>query len=123
MVQISEVQKKRIRSRIANQLIHEGVFWSYAKPLVSKIPDNLLIEKVLIHSDIPEINNLFKVYSRHKIEAVWRHQLLPQLSRYRGLNRFLAWAYFKKKDPDQFINQAANKIINARLNPANGKNI
>ena len=60
-----------------NEHICNQAFWSYEKPEMNTISDNQLVEKVLIHSDLDSIYQLFSIYSESQIRRVWEERLLP----------------------------------------------
>ena len=76
------------------------------------IPDDMLIEKTLLHLDLEEINQLFLIYPFKKIKQVWLDYLVPQAEYLYTLNRFFAWYYFKAKKPDAYIKSMATRHLN-----------
>ncbi len=52
-------------------------FWSYNENSIKDIPDDMLIEKTLLHLDLEEINQLFLIYPFNKIKRVWLDYLVP----------------------------------------------
>ena len=104
----SSVEKQKLIERLKE----EQCFWSYRQDSINDISDEMLIEKVLLYLDIPEINVLFQLYPYQKIKSVWLNNLIPQLDYYYSLNRFFAWYYFKSKRPDQYIKSMATRHFN-----------
>ena len=109
------------------QLYKEGITsWKRAKKLLTKkqecsisntnsikdIPDDMLIEKTLLHLDLEEINQLFLIYPFKKIKQVWLDYLVPQAEYLYTLNRCFAWYYFKAKKPDAYIKSMATRHLN-----------
>lgn len=103
------------KQQLIGRLKKEKCFWSYNQNSIDNIPDDMLIEKVLLYLDIPDINTLFKLYSFQKIKQVWLNKLIPQLDYYYTLNRFFAWYYFKSKKPDQYIKSMATRHFNRKF--------
>jgi hypothetical protein len=95
--------------------IMDGAFWSYDASLIKEIPDDVLIEKVLVHLDIDDVQSLFKLYPKSKIQSVWRNRILSQEPMYHGLNRLYAFMLFEIKNPDRYIRDFKNKLYKSRL--------
>lgn len=101
-----------IKSELLTKLKQEHCFWSYAVENLSNIPDDILIEKTLLHLDLEEINQLFKIYSFKRVKRVWLDYLVPQEEYLYTLNRFFAWYYFKIKYPDRYIKSMTTRYYN-----------
>ena len=101
-----------IKSQLLAKLKQEHCFWSYAENSISNIPDDILIEKTLLHLDLEDIDQLFKIYSFRKIKRVWLDYLIPQEEYLYTLNRFFAWYYFKVKHPDRYIKSMITRHYN-----------
>lgn len=101
-----------IKSQLLAKLKQEYCFWSYAEDSISNIPDDILIEKTLLHLDLEDIDQLFKIYSFRKIKRVWLDYLIPQEEYLYTLNRFFAWYYFKVKHPDKYIKSMITRHYN-----------
>ena len=86
-----------VKQELLAKLKQEHCFWSYNENLIKDIPDDMLIEKTLLHLDLEEINQLFLIYPFKKIKQVWLDYLVPQAEYLYTLNRFFAWYYFKAK--------------------------
>ena len=95
------------------RLKKENAFWSYAPAsvLLKNVDDDTLIEKVLLHLDIDDINRLFAIYPKAKIKSVWRTRLCPHEPYYNGLNRLFAYIYFDIKNPDRYIKRQSRQHI------------
>ena len=57
-----------IKQELLSKLKQEHCFWSYNEDSIKDIPDNMLIEKTLLHLDLEEISQLFLVYPFKKIK-------------------------------------------------------
>jgi len=103
-------QEKKI---LFNRLKKENAFCSYAPASVTlkNVDDDTLIEKVLLHLDIDDINRLFALYPKTKIKKVWRTRLCPLEPYYNGLNRLFAYIYFDVKNPDRYIKRQSRQHI------------
>jgi len=100
-----------IKSELVDKLKQENCFWSFNNDLI-EISDEILIEKTLLHLDLPEIDKLFKIYPLKKIKQVWLDYLVPQGEYIYNLNRFIAWYYFNSKSPDSYIKAMATRYYN-----------
>ena len=89
-----------IKQELLSKLKQEHCFWSYNEDSIKDIPDNMLIEKTLLHLDLEEISQLFLVYPFKKIKQVWLDYLIPQEE------------YFKAKKPDAYIKSMATRHLN-----------
>ncbi len=105
--------KTNIKSELVEKLKDENVFWSYNVDSVEQIDDRMLILKTLVHLDLPEIDQLFQIFRFEKIKKVWREELAISGEYYRTLNRFLAWWYFKIKNPDSYLKSMETRHINS----------
>ena len=101
-----------IKNKLLAKLKQEHCFWSYTVENISNIPDDILIEKTLLHLDLEDIDQLFKIYSFHKVKRVWLDHLIPQEEYLYTLNRFFAWYYFKVKNPDRYIKSMITRYYN-----------
>lgn len=104
-----------IKKELLTKLKEEHCFWSFNDSSINEIPDDILIEKTLLHLDLPEIDQLFRVFPFKKIKQVWLDYLVPQENYLYTLNRFLAWYYFKSKRPDAYIKSMATRHLNKLL--------
>lgn len=97
---------------ILKKLKAEHCFWSYSDNSVKDVPDDILIEKTLVHLDLPEIDSLFLLFPYKKVKKVWLEQMVPQGEYLYTLNRFLAWYYFHVKRPDQYLKTMTTRHFN-----------
>lgn len=111
----STMTKKEIRHNLMLKLKAAHCFWSYAADSWDDTTDEQLIEKVLIYLDLQEINQLFGLYGRKKIKQVWMQRMVPQGAYLKTLNRFLAWYYFRIKNPDTYLKTQETRLLNQQL--------
>lgn len=104
-----------IKKELLTKLKEEHCFWSFNDSSINEIPDDILIEKTLLHLDLQEIDQLFRIFPFKKIKQVWLDYLVPQENYLYTLNRFLAWYYFKSKRPDAYIKSMATRHLNKLL--------
>ncbi len=105
----------QIHKRLLGKLKKHHAFWSYDAAFIKEIPDDVLIEKVLIQLDIDDIQSLFKLFPKCKIQKVWKDKILSQEPMYHGLNRLYAFMLFDIKNPDRYIREFKNNIYKSRL--------
>ena len=101
-----------IKKQLLAKLKQEHCLWSYTEDTVSNISDDILIEKTLLHLDLEDIDQLFKIYSFHKVKRVWLDHLIPQEEYLYTLNRFFALYYFNVKNPDRYIKSMITRYYN-----------
>jgi len=112
MSDLSE-NRNRVRQNLFGKLKKENAFWSYNPESVTlrNCDDETLIYKTLVHLDIEEINRLFSIYNKAKIQEVWERELCIQGDYYRRLNKFLAYCYFNIDDPKKYIRKIERKHL------------
>jgi len=94
-----------IKGWLLEQLKEEHAFWSYDPESISpeKIDDDQLIALTMRYLDLPEIKQLFQIFSFKKVKEAWKKHLVPEGEYLYTLNRFFAWYYFKAKRPDAYL--------------------
>jgi len=100
---MTRAEKNIIRKKLVSQLIEEHCLWSYDNSNITDLPDEMLVEKVLVYLDLDEIKELFSILSYSKIKRIWKERLVPQGAYFWQLNKFLAWYYFKAKKPATYL--------------------
>lgn len=100
---------------LSDELKKAHSMWSYDEKSIDQIPDDVLIEKTLVHLDMPEIKILFDIFPKSKIKKVWREQLVPRGDYFRTLNRFFAWYLFDIKKPDAYLKSMETRYFNSLL--------
>jgi len=103
------ISQEQLKRRLAGKLHQENVFWSYDMLNTSQFSDDKLIEMALLHLDVDDINALFRLFPKGRIQAVWKEKMLSQEPLYHGLNRLYAFLFFNLKDPDRYIRDHVNK--------------
>lgn len=93
------------------ELMDLQVFWSYEKPDLYAISDEILIEKVLLHSDLESIYKLFDIFPENQIRKIWEQRLLPDESMH-STNLLFAFLLFRIKDPLGFIKSKIREHYN-----------
>ena len=117
MIIRNKQQIQDIKYSLLDKLKEEQAFWSYEPESVSTdtINDNQLIALTLRHLDLPEIKQLFSIYSFKKIKKAWIQLLVPESDYLYNLNRFFAWYYFKAKNPDSYLKNLQTRHLNKLL--------
>ncbi len=106
------MNKAEIKNVLLEKLKAENCFWSYDSASWDKATDEQLIEKTMVYLDLPEIEQLFELYSYKKVKQVWLHRMVPQGEYLYTLNRFFAWYYFHAKNPDQYLKTQETRYWN-----------
>lgn len=103
---------------LLEQLKEEHAFWSYAPESVtsSKLDDDQIIALTMRYLDLPEIKQLFEIFSYRKIKNAWKKLLVPEGEYLYTLNRFFAWYYFKAKRPDAYLKSLQTRYLNSLVN-------
>ncbi len=106
-----------IKSSLFEQLKEENAFWSYALESVTleKMSDDQLIALTMRYLDLPEIKQLFQIFSFKRIKNAWKSILVPEGEYLYTLNRFFAWYYFKAKRPDAYLKSIETRRLNAMI--------
>jgi hypothetical protein len=97
------MEREEIKPYLHRRLHEEHAFWSYDKRSCQAMSDWNLIQFVLIHLDIDDIDLLFKVYSKKQIKRVWLTELVPQGEYLINMNLCFACIYFDIKRPAQYL--------------------
>ena len=104
-------EPEKTRLGLEKKLLKLNALWSYDLPANLEIPDDVLIEKVLLHLDLDEVKTLFVLFEKQKIRKIWKERMLSQEPLYHGLNRLYAFLLFGIKHPDRYLRDHASKRI------------
>ena len=108
-------QKLDIKLMLIDKLKQEHCLWSYENDSIQDIPDDVLVELVMLYLDIDEINLLFQLFDYKKVKQAWIENVVAQGERYYNLNYFFAWYYFHAKQPRRYVKAMATRQLNKRL--------
>ena len=97
------------------KLKQEHCLWSYEQDSIQDIPDDVLVELVMLYLDIEEIDMLFQLLGYKKVKQAWIENVVVQGERYYNLNYFFAWYYFQAKQPRRYVRAMATRQLNKRL--------
>lgn len=104
-----------IKPFLIRKLKQEHCLWSYENDSIQDIPDDVLVELVMLYLDIDEINLLFRLFDYKKVKRAWIENVVAQGERYYNLNYFFAWYYFHAKQPRSYVKSMATRQLNKRL--------
>ena len=106
---------KEIKPYLIQKLKQEHCLWSYENDSIKDIPDDVLVELVMLYLDIEEIDLLFKLFDYKKVKQAWIENVVAQGEQYYTLNYFFAWYYFHAKQPRSYVKAMATRQLNKRL--------
>ena len=106
---------KEVKPYLIKKLKQEHCLWSYENDSINDIPDDGLVELVMLYLDIEEIDLLFKLFDYKKVKKAWIENVVAQGERYYTLNCFFAWYYFHAKQPRSYVKAMATRQLNKRL--------
>ena len=109
------MQKEEMKSYLIKRLKEENAFWSYNVDAIKDVPDDILVELVLLHLDMDDIDKLFVIYSSKFVKKAWIQNVVPLGDRYYVLNKFYAWYYFQVKNPGAYVKSMETRQINKKL--------
>ena len=108
-------QEATVKPYLIAKLKQEHCLWSYDNDSINDMPDDVLIELVMLYLDIDEINMLFSIFSYKKMKKAWIENVVAQGERYYNLNYFFAWYYFNVKRPRSYVKAMATRQLNKKL--------
>ena len=110
-----ERRKVSLRKQLYESLVAKNAFWSYKAQAMENIPDKLFIEKCLMTLDEEDIELLFELYPRKRIQRVWRERMAVQGDHMLEINTIIASKYFGIKEPKKYLARAEqlqnNKLL------------
>jgi hypothetical protein len=109
------MQKEELKPYLIKRLKQANAFWSYKQESIKDVPDDVLVELVMLHLDIDDIDKLFEIYSRQFVKKAWIQNVVPLGDRYYVLNKFFAWYYFRMKKPGAYVRSMETRILNKRM--------
>lgn len=104
-----------IKHILIEKLKQQHCLWSYENDSVQDIPDDVLVELVMLYLDIEEIDMLFQLLGYKAVKRAWIENVVAQGERYYNLNYFFAWYYFHVKQPRRYVKAMATRQLNKRL--------
>ena len=96
--------RQRMKIFLSRKLKKEGFLWSYdIDSDADNVPDEIIIEKTLIHLDYTDYQYLFCIYPKSQIKDVWKKNIATQGEYYYSLNYFIAWFCFGISNPKRYL--------------------
>lgn len=114
---IQDIQRRKqsIRNHLCETLMNKNAFWSHDVKSFDDIPDEELIEKCFTALDINDIDLMFEIFPRKRIQQVWRERLAIQGEYMQMLNVMIAMYYFGIKEPEKYLSKVEKQHINNLL--------
>ena len=114
---MNSIQQRKlfIRNYLCEQLVAKNAFWSHRVVSFDLINDEELIEKCFTVLDMDDIDLMFELYPRKRIQKVWREQMAIQGEYMRMLNIMIAMYYFGIKKPEKYLDRVEKQHINNLL--------
>jgi len=100
---------------LIERLKQEKAFWSYHQDAISDVPDDILIELVMLRLDLDDIDILFKIFPYQMVKRAWLENVVAQGEMYYVLNKFFAWYYFHAKNPGAYVKAMATRQMNKKF--------
>lgn len=107
--------RKRLKRYLIRRLKKANAFWSYNQESIKKVPDDILVELVMLHLDLDDINKLFELYPYQVVKKYWIENVVAQGEMYYVLNKFFAWYYFGMKKPGAYVKSMTTRELNKRI--------
>jgi len=109
------MQKEGIKPYLVKRLKQENAFWSYNVDAIKDVPDDILVELVMLHLDLDDIDKFFELYPYRVVKKYWIKNVVAQGEMFYVLNKFLAWYYFGMKKPGPYVKSMATRELNKKL--------
>ena len=108
-------RKQSIRNHLCKELVSKNAFWSYEIKSFESIPDEEIIEKCFTILDMDDIDLMFELYPRKRIQQVWKERMAIQGEYMQMLNIMIAMYYFGIKEPEKYLAKVERQHINNLL--------
>lgn len=108
-------RKQSIRNHLCKELVSKNAFWSYDVRSFESIPDEEIIEKCFTILDMDDIDLMFELYPRKRIQQVWKERMAIQGEYMKMLNIMIAMYYFGIKEPEKYLAKVERQHINNLL--------
>lgn len=109
------MNKAEVKRGLINRLKKANAFWPYQADAIKDVPDDILVELVMLHLDLDDIDKLFDIYPYKFVKKAWIENVVAQGEMYYVLNKFFAWYYFKMKKPGAYVRSMATRELNKKL--------
>ena len=108
-------EKNKLKRHLIKRLKQAHAFWSYQQDSIKELPDNLMVELVMLHLDLDDIDKLFDLYPYRTVKKFWIENVVVLGEMYYVLNKFFAWYYFGMKKPGTYVKSMATRELNKRI--------
>ena len=71
------MQENNIKRYLIKRLKQANAFWSYDVDAIKDVPDDILVELVIMHLDLDDIDKLFQIYSYKFVKNAWIQNVIP----------------------------------------------
>jgi len=109
------MSKSEVKPYLIKKLKENHCLWSYNEASINDIPDDVMIELVMIHLDLDDIDKLFQIYNFKEMKKAWLENIVAQGDIHYQLNVFFAWYYFHIKKPQAYVKSMSTRLLNKRL--------
>lgn len=107
-----KTKEDQIRHDLLVRLKKQHCFWSYDASQIKRLSDATLVEMVMLHLDVDDIDKLFLLIPAKDIKRYWLERLVPQREYIYPLNVFIACYYFGMKRPGAYVKAMATRQLN-----------
>jgi hypothetical protein len=104
-----------VKQELIKRLKKANAFWSYDVDAIKDVPDDILVELVMLHLDLDDIDKLFEIYPYKFVKRAWIENVVVLGDRHFVLNKFFAWYYFGMKKPGAYVKSMETRVLNKRL--------
>ena len=80
------MDKAEIKRGLINRLKKANAFWSYQADAIKDVPDDILVELVMLYLDLDDIDKLFEIYPYKFVKKAWIENVVAQGEMYYVLN-------------------------------------
>lgn len=108
-------RKQSIRNHLCKELVAKNAFWSFDVTSFEAIPDEEIVEKCFTILDIEDIDLMFELYPRKRIQQIWKERMAIQGEYMQMLNIMIAMYYFGIKEPEKYLARIERQHINNLL--------
>ena len=109
------MNRVEVKQELIDHLKKANAFWSYKVDAIKDVPDDILVELVILHLDLDDIDKLFEIFPYKFIKKAWIENVVVLGERLYVLNKFLAWYYFGMKKPGSYVKSMETRVLNKRL--------
>ncbi len=111
------IKNPKLREKVVHQLLHEKKEWMWSYDVMkldpNKIPDKIIIEKLLLLGDLRDWENLKQIYDKEVLYSQWMENIVPY-HMYQKKQVEMARFFFDIPNPETFLKKARkNHLANA----------